>query len=185
MLAVLVRRLLNVVPTLIAVIALVFVLFSVLPGSFISGMNEDGRGLVDPAVMERMRKEMGLDDPLVERFAKYVARTVVGDFGVSFRTREPVTKLIGDRLWPSLKLVLASMLFAIVVGVPLGFVAALKPGSITDTTSMVVAISGLSLPKFWLGLMLMYLFALAQILPASATAAAGSPTSPCRRLRWA
>jgi peptide/nickel transport system permease protein len=166
MLTVLVRRLLNVVPTLIAVIALVFLLFSVLPGSFISGMNEDGRGLVDPAVMERMRKEMGLDDPLHERFAKYIGKTVVGDFGVSFRTREPVTKLIGDRLWPSLKLVLASMLFAIVIGVPLGFIAALKPGSVTDTTSMVVAISGLSLPKFWLGLMLMYLFALQlKILP--------------------
>lgn len=160
MLAVLVRRLLNVVPTLVAVVALVFLLFSVLPGSFISGMNEDGRGMVDPAVMERMRKEMGLDDPLVERFVKYVGRTVVGDFGNSFRTREPVTKLIGARLWPSLKLVLASMLFAIVVGVPLGFVAALKPGSALDTASMVVAISGLSLPKFWLGLMLMYLFAL-------------------------
>ena len=64
MLSVLVRRLANVIPTLLAVIALVFLLFSVLPGSFISGMNEDGRSQIDPAVMERMRKEMGLDDPL-------------------------------------------------------------------------------------------------------------------------
>ena len=64
MLLVLVRRLGNVIPTLLAVIALVFLLFSVLPGSFISGMNEDGRSVIDPAVMERMRKEMGLDDPL-------------------------------------------------------------------------------------------------------------------------
>ena len=64
MLLVLARRLGNVVPTLLAVVALVFLLFSVLPGSFISGMNEDGRSPIDPAVMERMRKEMGLDDPL-------------------------------------------------------------------------------------------------------------------------
>ena len=71
MLLVLVRRLGNVIPTLLAVIALVFLLFSVLPGSFISGMGEDGRTTIDPAVMERMRKEMGLDDPLPERFAKY------------------------------------------------------------------------------------------------------------------
>ena len=74
MLLVLARRLANVVPTLVAVIALVFLLFSVLPGSFISGMGEDGRTTIDPAVMERMRKEMGLDDPLPERFAGNAGR---------------------------------------------------------------------------------------------------------------
>jgi peptide/nickel transport system permease protein len=160
MLLVLARRLGNVVPTLLAVIALIFLLFSVLPGSFISGMNEDGRSPIDPAVMERMRKEMGLDDPLPLRFAKYVANVATGDLGVSFRTREPVTKLIGVRVWPSLKLVFAAMTFAISVGVTLGFLAALRPGSLLDTVSMVTAISGLSLSQFWFGLMLMYLFAL-------------------------
>jgi peptide/nickel transport system permease protein len=159
MLLVLARRLANVIPTLFAVIALVFILFSVLPGSFISGMSEEGR-TIDPAVMERMRKEMGLDDPLAERFAKYVAHTATGDLGTSFRTREPVTSLIGARVWPSLKLVFAAMTFAISVGVTLGFFAALKPGSLIDTAAMVGAISGLSLSQFWFGLMLMYLFAL-------------------------
>ncbi|SJZ86730.1 peptide/nickel transport system permease protein [Enhydrobacter aerosaccus] len=160
MLSVLTRRLLNVVPTLLSVIALVFLLFSVLPGSFMSSMGEDGRTTIDPAVMERMKKEMGLDDPLPTRFAKYVASVAVGDFGKSFRTREPVTKLIGQRIWPSLKLVFAAMAFAIAIGVTLGFFAALKPGSPVDTISMVGAISGLSLSQFWFGLMLMYLFAL-------------------------
>ncbi|HLG46608.1 MAG TPA: ABC transporter permease [Reyranella sp.] len=160
MILVLARRLANVVPTLVAVIALVFLLFSVLPGSFISGMGEDGRTTIDPAVMERMRKEMGLDDPLPERFAKYIAHTAVGDLGKSFRTREPVTTLIGQRIWPSLKLMFAAMAFAIAVGVTLGFLAALRPGSPIDTVSMVAAISGLSLSQFWFGLMLMYLFAL-------------------------
>lgn len=160
MILVLARRLANVVPTLVAVIALVFLLFSVLPGSFISGMGEVGRTTIDPAVMERMRKEMGLDDPLPERFAKYVAHTAVGDLGKSFRTREPVTTLIGQRIWPSLKLMFAAMAFAIAVGVTLGFLAALRPGSPIDTVSMVAAISGLSLSQFWFGLMLMYLFAL-------------------------
>jgi ABC-type dipeptide/oligopeptide/nickel transport system permease component len=159
MLLVLARRLANVIPTLFAVIALVFVLFSVLPGSFISGMSEEGR-TIDPAVMERMRKEMGLDDPLPQRFAKYIVQTATGDLGTSFRTREPVTSLIGTRVWPSLKLVFAAMTFAISVGVTLGFFAALKPGSLVDTAAMVGAISGLSLSQFWFGLMLMYLFAL-------------------------
>jgi len=154
------RRLANVIPTLVAVIALVFLLFSVLPGSFISGMGEDGRTTIDPAVMERMRKEMGLDDPLPQRFAQYLMHTVTGDLGKSFRTREPVTTLIGQRVWPSLKLVFAAMSFAILVGVTLGFLAALRPGSLVDTVSMVFAISGLSLSQFWFGLMLMYLFAL-------------------------
>ena len=107
MLIVLARRLTNVVPTLFAVVALVFVLFSVLPGSFISGMSEEGR-TIDPAVMERMRKEMGLDDPLPTRFAKYIVHTATGDLGTSFRTREPVTQLIAARVWPSLKLVFAA-----------------------------------------------------------------------------
>jgi peptide/nickel transport system permease protein len=159
MLAVLLRRLLNIVPTVGAVVLLIFVLFSVIPGSFTSSGAEDGR-MLDPQVIERMRKEMGLDDPLVERFGRYVAATAVGDLGTSFRTREPVTKLIGDRLWPSLKLTFAAMGFAILIGVPLGFIAALKPGGVIDTISMVGAVSGLSLPKFWFGLMLMYLFAL-------------------------
>src|SRR5258707_1011981 len=127
MLVVLARRLANVVPTLLAVVALVFLLFSVLPRSFISGMGDDGRTTIDPQVMERMRKEMGLDDPLPTRFAKYVMHVAVGDLGTSFRTREPVTKLIGARVWPSLKLVFAAMTFAICVGVTLGFFAALKP----------------------------------------------------------
>jgi ABC-type dipeptide/oligopeptide/nickel transport system permease component len=160
MLVVLARRLANVIPTLFAVVALVFLLFSVLPGSFISGMGDDGRTTIDPQVMERMRKEMGLDDPLPTRFAKYVTSVAVGDLGKSFRTREPVTTLIGARVWPSLKLVFAAMTFAICVGVTLGFFAALKPGSLLDTVSMVLAISGLSLSQFWFGLMLMYLFAL-------------------------
>ena len=159
MFLVLARRLANVVPTVLAVIALVFLLFSVLPGSFISGMSEEGR-TIDPAVMERMRKEMGLDEPITVRFAKYIAHTATGDLGVSFRTREPVTQLIGVRVWPSLKLIFAAMTFAIAVGVTLGFFAALKPGSLLDTASMVGAISGLSLSQFWFGLMLMYLFAL-------------------------
>ncbi|TXL70453.1 ABC transporter permease [Vineibacter terrae] len=159
MLAVLLRRLLNIIPTVGAVILVIFLLFSVIPGSFTSTGAEDGR-MLDPQVMERMRKEMGLDDPILERFGRYVGHTLVGDLGKSFRTREPVTKLIGDRLWPSLKLAIAAMCFAILVGVPLGFIAALRPGSIVDSVSMVGAVSGLSLPQFWLGLMLMYLFGL-------------------------
>ena len=153
------RRLLQTIPTIIAVVLLIFVLFSVIPGSFVSTLGDDGR-TVDPLVMERMRVELGLDDPLHTRLASYLGKLAVGDFGTSFRTREPVTTMIAKRMWPTLQLVFAAMLFAMAIGIPLGFVAALKPGSFIDTASIVGAVSGLALPKFWLGLMLMYLFAL-------------------------
>ena len=92
MLAVLLRRLLNIIPTVGAVILVIFLLFSVIPGSFTSTGAEDGR-MLDPQVMERMRKEMGLDDPILERFGRYVGPTLVGDLGKSFRTREPVATI--------------------------------------------------------------------------------------------
>src|SRR5215218_4159043 len=160
MLSFAIRRILQTVPTVLAVVLVVFVLFSFVPGSIMSSMGDDGRGAADPQVVERMKKQLGLDDPLHIRFGSYIAKLAIGDFGTSFRTREPVTTMIAKRMWPTLQLIFASMTFAILVGVPLGFVAALKPGSFADTISMVVAVSGLSMAKFWLGLLLMYLFAL-------------------------
>lgn len=155
-----IRRLLQMVPTVIAVTLLIFVIFSVVPGSFAASMLADGRMDADPALMERMNREFGLDKPLHERFAKYLYDVARFDLGTSFRTRQPVAQMINERVWASLKLAIAAMLFAAVIGVPLGFVAALRPGSILDTSTMVGAVSGLSMPQFWLGLLLMYVFAL-------------------------
>jgi peptide/nickel transport system permease protein len=156
MLSFLIRRLLQTIPTVLAVVLLVFVLFSVVPGSIVSSMSDDS----DPQVELRMKKQLGLDQPVYVRFGAYIAKLATGDFGTSFRTREPVTTMIAKRMWPTLQLVFAAMAFSVVIGVPLGFIAALKPGGIVDTLAMVVAVSGLSIAKFWLGLVLMYLFAL-------------------------
>ncbi|EIG63400.1 ABC transporter permease [Bradyrhizobium canariense] len=156
MLSFLFRRLLQTIPTVLAVVALVFVLFSVVPGSIVSSMSDDA----DPQVELRMKKQLGLDDPVYIRFGTYIAKLATGDFGTSFRTREPVTFMIAKRIWPTLQLIFTAMVFSVVIGVPLGFIAALKPGGIVDTLAMVVAVSGLSIAKFWLGLVLMYLFAL-------------------------
>jgi len=156
MLSFLFRRLLQTIPTVLAVVALVFVLFSVVPGSIVSSMSDDG----DPQIELRMKKQLGLDEPVYVRFGTYIAKLATGDFGTSFRTREPVTTMIAKRAWPTLQLIFAAMAFSVVIGVPLGFIAALRPGGIVDTLAMVVAVSGLSIAKFWLGLVLMYLFAL-------------------------
>jgi ABC-type dipeptide/oligopeptide/nickel transport system permease component len=160
MLAFAFRRTLQSFPTVAAVALVVFVLFSVIPGSIATSMSDDGRGAMDAEVVERMRKELGLDDPVYIRFGRYIAKLAVLDLGVSFRSREPVAQLLAKRMWPTAQLVLASMAFAVLIGVPLGFIAAMRSGGIIDAVSMFTAVAGLSIAKFWFGLLLMYLFAL-------------------------
>jgi peptide/nickel transport system permease protein len=159
----LVRRVSQAIPTALAVLIFVFFLFSVLPGSIVGG--DDGR-VVDASVAERIRKEFNLDRPIHERFVIYIKGIVTGDLGISYRTREPVTSMLAARLWPSFKLALAGMAVAIVIGVPHGFLAALKPGGALDMSTMAVAVSGQSIPQFWFGILLMYGFSLQfRILP--------------------
>jgi peptide/nickel transport system permease protein len=160
MLAFAFRRALQSIPIVAAVALVVFVLFSVIPGSIATSMSDDGRGPMDAEVVERMRKEFGLDDPIYVRFANYAAKLAVLDLGTSFRSREPVSQLLSKRLWPTLQLIVAAMGFAILIGVPLGFTAAMRPGGVTDAVTMFAAVSGLSISNFWLGLLMMYLFAL-------------------------
>ena len=156
MLSFLIRRLLQTIPTVLAVVALVFVLFSVVPGSIVSSMSDDA----DPQVELRLKKQLGLDEPVYVRFGAYIAKLATGDFGTSFRTREPVTAMIAKRAWPTLQLIFTAMAFSVLLGVPLGFIAALRPGGLVDSAAMVLAVSGLSIAKFWLGLVMMYVFAL-------------------------
>lgn len=156
MLSFLIRRLLQTIPTVLAVVLLVFVLFSVVPGSIVSSISDDA----DPQVELRLKQQLGLNDPVYVRFGNYIAKLATGDFGTSFRTREPVTTMIGKRAFPTLQLIFTAMTFSVLLGVPLGFIAALRPGGLVDSAAMVLAVSGLSIAKFWLGLVLMYLFAL-------------------------
>lgn len=156
MLSFLIRRLLQTIPTVLAVVLLVFVLFSVVPGSIASSMSDDA----DPQVELRLKQQLGLNDPVYVRFGNYIAKLATGDFGTSFRTREPVTTMVAKRAWPTLQLIFTAMAFSVLLGVPLGFIAALRPSGLVDSGAMVLAVSGLSIAKFWLGLVLMYLFAL-------------------------
>ncbi|WP_421578960.1 ABC transporter permease [Shinella sp. M31] len=154
------RRILQVIPTVVVVALLIFVIFSVVPGTFAASLFADGKRAADPQMIARLNEEFGLNKPLMERFVTYVTDLAQFDLGTSFRTRQPVIDLISDRMGASLQLAIAAMVFALVVGVPLGFLAALRPGSVLDTVTMIGAVSGLSTPQFWLGLLMMYLFAL-------------------------
>src|SRR5262245_66550189 len=110
MLSFVIRRILQTVPTVLAVVLVVFVLFSVVPGSIMSSMSDDGRGPADPQVVERMKKQLGLDDPVYMRFGSYIARLSKGDLGTSFRTRVTDTDVLAERMWKTEHMVFSSNL---------------------------------------------------------------------------
>jgi len=110
--------------------------------------------------VERIEKELGLKDPLLSRFGKYITGLATGDLGKSFSTQRPVTAMLSGRIVASFKLAVAAIFFAIIIGLPLGFLAAVRQGTWLDTTAMITAVSGLSLPGFWFGLLAMYFVSL-------------------------
>jgi peptide/nickel transport system permease protein len=168
MFAYFIRRVLQFIPTIIGVTLIVFVLLNVLPGNAaLTALAESDRGL-DAKYVEEMKKLWGLDKPLHHRYVDYMLKLTQADLGRSFLRREPVSGLVLERIGPSLRLAVAGMLIALGVGIPLGFFSALRQGSWLDTASMVGAVSGVSMPQFWLGLLLMYALAVAlPLLPTS------------------
>lgn len=159
MILLLLRRLMQSVVTLLVSVMLVFVLFSVIPGSFLNTMGGEKRN-IDAALKDRMAAEMHLDAPVHERFGLYVAGLARGDLGTSFAMRRPVADILGERLVASLRLAVAAIVLAVGLGLPLGFIAAARQGSWIDAGAMMLAISGLSIPGFWFGLLAMFLFSL-------------------------
>ena len=117
---------------------------------------------------QEMRAQLGLDKPIYVQYGIFLANAATGDFGRSIRTKRPVIASIKEALPNSIKLVVVSMVMAILISIPLGVMAAVKKGSFIDTFARVVAGLGQSLPTFWVGLMLMQLFVIyLGILPAS------------------
>jgi ABC-type dipeptide/oligopeptide/nickel transport system permease component len=110
------------------------------------------------AEVETLRQQLGFNDPLYVQYGRFAARALQGDLGMSLYHRVPALSLILERLPASLELAGAAMLIAIVVSVPLGVVSAVKRGSVWDVASMLGALFGLSMPHFWLGIMLILLF---------------------------
>jgi peptide/nickel transport system permease protein len=151
------KKLLYFIPTLLAASLILFVLLSLIPGetAFLSGSK---RKSMDVETMERIRIKWGLNDPIPIRYAKYMRNLLTGDMGISFRTNRKVFQLIKERLPATLFLVGGAMLFAVTGGLLLGAVSGIKEGSAIDIASMLGAVAGISIPNFWLGMMLMYFF---------------------------
>jgi peptide/nickel transport system permease protein len=149
------RRLLYAIPTLLGISLLAFLMLQFVPGDpalLLAGQN------ATTETVEQTRRDLGLDRPLPVQYVSYVANLVRGDFGQSFVNRRPVGEEIARRYPRTLILAGAGIAFALVGGVALGALAALRPYSAVDHLSTLAALTGISLPGFWLGLMLIWLF---------------------------
>lgn len=156
MTAYIIRRLLLAVPTLIGVSFLVFWSIRLVPGDPAVALAGE---LASPELIARVREELGLDQPVLVQYANYLGRIVQGDMGRSIRSGLPVIEEIQIRLPRTLLLALISLVTASAIGIPIGISSATRPNSWFDAGSMIFALLGVSMPIFWLGLMLMILFA--------------------------
>jgi peptide/nickel transport system permease protein len=155
MLSFLPRRLLQLIPTLFLVSVIIFLLQQLLPGDPALVMAGEEK---DPAVIEQIRKQYRLDQPLPVQYGYWIAGVLQGDLGESMRIKQPVATLIADKLPVTLQLGCMAMVFALLIGVPAGVLSAVKRGSAWDTGANVFALWGLSTPNFWLGIMLIFFF---------------------------
>jgi dipeptide transport system permease protein len=149
------RRLATALPTLVGVIIVTFLLTRVLPGdtaAYFAGP------AATPQAIEQVRKQLGLDRPMAVQFVSYVKALAVGDLGSSLSTGQPVIKDISTRLPASAELTLAGLVLAVGIAVPLGILAAIRQGSWVDHLCRVLATAGVSLPVFFSGLLLVYVF---------------------------
>jgi peptide/nickel transport system permease protein len=164
MLAYFIRRTLQFIPTIIGVTLIIFLLLNVLPGN--AALMAGGRKELTAQAIEELKEKWGLHHPIHVRYAKYMIGLTKGDMGVSYLRDEPVSDVIAARIWPTLRLSMYAMIIAVGIGIPLGFYSAVKQGTWLDSLSMIGAVSGVSFPQFWLGLLLMYFLCVkAQLFP--------------------
>ena len=145
------RRLLVAIPTLFLVMVFVFILQRLLPGDPLLVMAGEER---DPAVLETLRKHYGFDRSLPVQFLIWLREVATGNFGASLRTGTPVAELIGQTLPVTIQLAVASLIIALLIGIPTGVLSAVKKGTWLDYVANAISLSGLSIPNFWLGIIL-------------------------------
>jgi peptide/nickel transport system permease protein len=152
------RRILAVVPVLFGVTLAVFSMLFLVPGDPVKMMLAEF--VTNPDQVAQMRAQLHLDEPILKQYGRFVANAARGDLGMSIRSRRPVTTEIGENVASTAQLAAAAMLVAVAVGVPLGLLAALSRNSWLDVASMGTALLGVSMPSFWLGLLLIFVFSL-------------------------
>jgi peptide/nickel transport system permease protein len=156
MLRFVVRRLLLLVPILLGLSILVFVWIRALPGGPAQALLGERS---TPEAVEAIERQYGLDKPIHIQYWRFVKRSAVLDFGESTRSRRPVTEELKERFPATIELAVGAMLFSIALGIPLGFIAAKRYGTAVDHASLVTSLIGISIPIFFLAILLKYVFA--------------------------
>jgi peptide/nickel transport system permease protein len=146
----------QVIPTLLVISVLIFGLQQLMPGDPALILAGEERG--DARVLAQIRAELFLDRSLPEQYLRWLGRVLTGDFGFSWRIREPVASLILQKLPVTIQLATMSFLIAILIGVPMGILSAVRPDSVWDWLANGIALAGISTPNFWLGIMMILLF---------------------------
>jgi len=154
----LIRRIITSIPTVLFVAFVVFIIIHLVPGDVVDMMLGTQNYLTQEQIQE-LYKQYGLDKPLIVQFGVWLKNLVTLDFGTSLRSGKKVAALIADRFPVTLELSILSMFFATIIGIPLGIIAAIKKNSFTDGLVRVIGLVGLSSPSFWVGAILIVIFA--------------------------
>lgn len=163
-----IRRLLEAIPIWVAITLIVFVLMNIIPGDPVAQLMDARSGALDENVMKQIREQWGLNDPLPLQYLHFLQGVVQGDFGTSYQSRSSVTELLIERIPVTLQITVLGLVIAIFIGITVGTIGALRRGSWIDSLVSSFSVSGVSLPSFFLGLILMYLFAVKfRLLPAT------------------
>ncbi len=167
----LIRRLLQIVVVLIGISFITFALTYMSPGDPVRNMYTATGVMPTEEMIQQTRDEMGLNDPFLVQYTRWLTNCAKGDFGKSYSLNKPVTELLAQRLWPTLKLTLMSMLLMLVISVPLGVLAAIYKDKWIDYVVRCITFFGCAMPNFWVGLLLMLLLCVQfRIFPVIASA---------------
>ena len=151
------RRVLTAIPVVFGILLVTFALARLIPGDPCRAILGEK---ATKAVCDRFIEEHGLNKPIYVQFGVYLGEIARGDFGMSFRFGMPVTRLLVERLPTTFELSLSALFLSLIIGIPLGIISAVKHNTWADVGTMIWANTGVSMPVFWLGLMLMYVFSL-------------------------
>ncbi len=155
----LVKRILQIIIVLIGISFLTFALTYLAPGDPVKAMYAASGTIPSDEVLDATREALGLNDPFLVQYGNWLWGCLHGDFGTSYSYSKPVTQLMLARLWPTLKLALLSLALMLIVAIPLGILSAVRKGKVADFIVRGFTFLGVSLPNFWVGLMLLYVFA--------------------------
>lgn len=155
-----IRRLLQTIPVLLGVSILVFSLMFLIPGDPAQVMAGEG---ASPQTVENIREKLGLNDPAYVQYGRFLGNALQGDLGNSVRSGRPVMEEISARFWTTVELAVYSTIVAVFLGLIAGIISAVRHYTLTDVTIMIIALFGLSMPNFWLGLLLIQWFALGNL----------------------